>query len=143
MLKTLDVLIILRFFFFVAHILIKQIRNRIVDFSNNANIVKSNISLIREDVATILYIIQEFYSNTNWVELFGNRIYNDFGNSYYSNTHLLNSSKLNVYMYLYRCFTVSYIPLLNYQAKNWRITMCDIFSRRGNLSNEIKLMHLW
>lgn len=70
-------------FFFAAHILIKQIRNRIVDFSKNTAIVKSNISLIREDVATILYIIQEFYSNTNYIELFGNNtIYEDFGNSY-------------------------------------------------------------
>lgn len=70
------------YIFFAAHILIKQIRNRIVDFSKNTAIVKSNISLIREDVATILYIIQEFYSNTNYIELFGNNtIYEDFGNS--------------------------------------------------------------
>lgn len=41
--------------------------------------MKSNISLIREQVATILYIIQEFYSNTNWVELHGSTIYEDFG----------------------------------------------------------------
>lgn len=80
----------LGFFFFAAHILIRQIRNRIVDFSNNSAIVKSNISLIREDVATILYIIQEFYSNTNWIELYGNNtIYGDFGNSYNSIIYLI------------------------------------------------------
>lgn len=80
----------LGFFFFAAHILIRQIRNRIVDFSNNSAIVKSNISLIREDVATILYIIQEFYSNTNWIELYGNNtIYGDFGNSHNSIIYLI------------------------------------------------------
>lgn len=78
----------------MAHILIKQIRNRIVDFSKNTAIVKSNISLIREDVATILYIIQEFYSNTNYIELFGNNtIYEDFGQDHVTLKAVADSSE--------------------------------------------------
>lgn len=63
----------------MAHSLIQSIRRKITDLSSNTTIVKSNISLIREQVATILYIIQEFYSNTNWVELHGSTIYENFG----------------------------------------------------------------
>lgn len=66
-------------YFHTAHSLIQSIRRKITDLSSNTTIVKSNISLIREQVATILYIIQEFYSNTNWVELHGSTIYEDFG----------------------------------------------------------------
>lgn len=66
-------------YFHTAHSLIQSIRRKITDLSSNTTIVKSNISLIREHVATILYIIQEFYSNTNWVELHGSTIYEDFG----------------------------------------------------------------
>lgn len=66
-------------YFHTAHSLIQSIRRKITDLSSNTTIVKSNISLIREQVATILYIIQEFYSNTNWVELHGSTIYENFG----------------------------------------------------------------
>lgn len=73
-------------YFYTAHSLIRNIRRKIKHLSSNTTIVKSNISLIREQVATILYIIQEFYSNTNWVELHGSSIYGDFGEVLFLNS---------------------------------------------------------
>ncbi|XP_034329464.2 uncharacterized protein [Magallana gigas] len=63
----------------MAHFFIRSLRSKVKDLSSNTAIVKSNISLIREQVATLMYVIQEFYSNTNWIELHGLTIYEDFG----------------------------------------------------------------
>lgn len=80
-------------FFFTGHFLIKNIRSKIKDLSRNKTIVKANISFIRELVATILYIIQEFYRNTNWIDLHGNTIYKDFGKNNNTLTSILIDRK--------------------------------------------------
>jgi hypothetical protein len=38
-----------------------------------------SVELIREKIGHALYTLQEFYSNTNWVEAHGVDIYEDFG----------------------------------------------------------------
>ncbi|XP_062573733.1 von Willebrand factor A domain-containing protein 7-like [Saccostrea cucullata] len=60
----------------LAHIYIRNLRHEIMHFSKAA---VPDISEIREVVARALYTIQEFYSNTNWIELHGNAVYEDFG----------------------------------------------------------------
>lgn len=55
--------------------------------------VKAIISFIRELVATILYIIQEFYRNTNWIDLHGNTTYKDFGKNNNTLTSILIDRK--------------------------------------------------
>ncbi|XP_062606286.1 von Willebrand factor A domain-containing protein 7-like, partial [Saccostrea cucullata] len=60
----------------LAHIYIRMLRHEIMQFSKAA---VPDISEIREIVARTLYTIQEFYSNTNWIELCGNAVYLDFG----------------------------------------------------------------
>lgn len=77
----------------IGHFLIKNIRSKIQDLSRNKTIVKANISFIRELVATILYIIQEFYRNTNWIDLHGNTIYKDFGKNDNTLTSILIDRK--------------------------------------------------
>ncbi|XP_078333514.1 uncharacterized protein LOC111100876 isoform X4 [Crassostrea virginica] len=62
-----------------AHRVINLLRYEVRELSSNLTIVRNNITLIREKIAHILYIVQEFYSNTNWIELYGSTIYEDFG----------------------------------------------------------------
>ncbi|XP_062617849.1 uncharacterized protein LOC134279455 [Saccostrea cucullata] len=40
---------------------------------------ESTVGLIREKMAQCLYTIQQFYSNTNWVEIHGETIFKEFG----------------------------------------------------------------
>nr|XP_022288697.1 von Willebrand factor A domain-containing protein 7-like isoform X3 [Crassostrea virginica] len=63
----------------MAHRVINILRYEVRELSSNLTIVRNNITLIREKIAHILYIVQEFYSNTNWIELHGSTIYEDFG----------------------------------------------------------------
>ncbi|XP_078333510.1 uncharacterized protein LOC111100854 isoform X2 [Crassostrea virginica] len=63
----------------MAHRVINLLRYEVRELSSNLTIVRNNITLIREKIAHILYIVQEFYSNTNWIELHGSTIYEDFG----------------------------------------------------------------
>nr|XP_022288711.1 von Willebrand factor A domain-containing protein 7-like [Crassostrea virginica] len=62
-----------------AHLLIKRFRNNVKTLSGNKRNIKNKLLPIRANIANILYIIQEFYSNTNWIELHGSTIYKDFG----------------------------------------------------------------
>lgn len=50
----------------------------IVDFLSIV-IIEDDLEEIWEKVGVVLYIIQEFYSNINWIEFMGNKIYEDFG----------------------------------------------------------------
>ncbi|XP_062573737.1 von Willebrand factor A domain-containing protein 7-like [Saccostrea cucullata] len=61
----------------IAHNYIRNLRQTIKGLSRNAT--TDDIEQIREKVGAALYTIQEFYSNTNWVELRRNSIYQDFG----------------------------------------------------------------
>lgn len=38
-----------------------------------------DLPLIREMIGQCLYTIQAFYSGTNWVEMYGDTVYRDFG----------------------------------------------------------------
>ena len=40
---------------------------------------KESLDLLRKQVGECLYTIQSFYSNTNWVEMYGGIPYLDFG----------------------------------------------------------------
>lgn len=71
------------FFSYTAHRVINILRYEVRELSSNLTIVRNNITLIREKIAHILYIVQEFYSNTNWIELHGSTIYEDFGECCY------------------------------------------------------------
>ncbi|XP_062573736.1 von Willebrand factor A domain-containing protein 7-like [Saccostrea cucullata] len=61
----------------IAHNYIRNLRQTIKGLSTTAT--TDDIEQIREKVGAALYTIQEFYSNTNWVELRRNSIYEDFG----------------------------------------------------------------
>ncbi|XP_062595641.1 von Willebrand factor A domain-containing protein 7-like [Saccostrea cucullata] len=60
----------------LAHNYIRSLRHMIQIQAQASN---PNIELIREKIGYALYTLQEFYSNTNWVELNGDTIYSDFG----------------------------------------------------------------
>lgn len=62
----------------IAHNYIRTLRQSIADLSSTAT-TEDDLEEIREKVGAALYTIQEFYSNTNWIELMGNKIYEDFG----------------------------------------------------------------
>lgn len=64
--------------FTLAHNYIRTLRQSIADLSSTAT-TEDDLEEIREKVGAALYTIQEFYSNTNWIELMGNKIYEDFG----------------------------------------------------------------
>lgn len=60
-----------------AHNYIRTLRQSIQDLSKSAT--DDDIEQIRVKIGAALYTIQEFYSNTNWIELRGNAVYEDFG----------------------------------------------------------------
>lgn len=66
----------------IAHNYIRTLRQSIADLSSTAT-SEDDLEEIREKVGAALYTIQEFYSNTNWIELTermrNNKIYEDFG----------------------------------------------------------------
>lgn len=62
----------------IAHNYIRTLRQSIRDLASTAT-TEDDLEEIREKVGAALYTIQDFYSNTNWVELMGNKIYEDFG----------------------------------------------------------------
>lgn len=64
--------------FTLAHNYIRTLRQSIADLSSTAT-TENDLEEIREKVGAALYTIQEFYSNTNWIELMENKIYEDFG----------------------------------------------------------------
>lgn len=64
--------------FTLAHNYIRTLRQSIADLSSTAT-TEDDLEEIREKVGAALYTIQEFYSNTNWIELMENKIYEDFG----------------------------------------------------------------
>ncbi|XP_055995684.1 uncharacterized protein LOC125647200 isoform X2 [Ostrea edulis] len=61
----------------IAHNYIRTLRQSIQDLSKSAT--DDDIEQIRVKIGAALYTIQEFYSNTNWIELRGNAVYEDFG----------------------------------------------------------------
>ncbi|XP_061178318.1 uncharacterized protein LOC133186947 [Saccostrea echinata] len=61
----------------IAHNYIRNLRQTIKGLSQTAT--TDDIEQIREKIGAALYTIQEFYSNTNWVELRRNGVYEDFG----------------------------------------------------------------
>ncbi|XP_062618730.1 von Willebrand factor A domain-containing protein 7-like, partial [Saccostrea cucullata] len=59
-----------------AHNYIRSLRRQIETL---AKLDKPDIELIQEKLGYCLYTIQAFYSNSNWVEMFGDTHYPDFG----------------------------------------------------------------
>ncbi|XP_052084991.1 von Willebrand factor A domain-containing protein 7-like [Mytilus californianus] len=60
----------------LAHNHVIKLRGQIKELAQSA---EPNISLIREMIGKCIYTIQAFYSGTNWVEMNGDEVYNDFG----------------------------------------------------------------
>lgn len=50
---------------------------------------KKDLDGLRKKLAVCLYTIQSFYSNTNWIEMFGEQVYEDFGERYNSAMNVL------------------------------------------------------
>ncbi|XP_061187333.1 uncharacterized protein LOC133195491 [Saccostrea echinata] len=59
-----------------AHNFVRSLRRQIEIL---AKLDKPDIELIQEKLGYCLYTIQAFYSNTNWVEMYGDTHYPDFG----------------------------------------------------------------
>ena len=64
---------------FLAHNHIRSLRQNIKTLSNTTS--DAILEEIREKIGAAIYTIQEFYSNTNWIELNGPVVYKEFGKS--------------------------------------------------------------
>ncbi|XP_062566521.1 von Willebrand factor A domain-containing protein 7-like [Saccostrea cucullata] len=62
---------------FLAHNHVRSLRKSLIDLSKSAS--TADIEILRERIGHCLYTIQQFYSNTNWVELKGDAILKEFG----------------------------------------------------------------
>jgi hypothetical protein len=49
----------------------------------------ADLDELKAKLGQCLYTLQSFYSNTNWVEMYGNKVYEDFGT-----LHTFDSSAL-------------------------------------------------
>ncbi|XP_052698330.1 von Willebrand factor A domain-containing protein 7-like isoform X1 [Crassostrea angulata] len=58
-----------------AHNYIRSLRRSLIDLAQS----RPDIDILRERVGQCLYTLQQFYSNTNWVELHGDTIIKEFG----------------------------------------------------------------
>lgn len=59
-----------------AHNYVRSLRRTIQVLARTST---PSIELIREKIGHALYTLQEFYSNTNWVETHGDTVYEEFG----------------------------------------------------------------
>ncbi|XP_065943738.1 von Willebrand factor A domain-containing protein 7 [Magallana gigas] len=58
-----------------AHNYVRSLRKSLIDLAQS----RPDIDILRERVGQCLYTLQQFYSNTNWVELHGDTIIKEFG----------------------------------------------------------------
>uniref|UniRef100_K1QNT8 Protein G7c n=1 Tax=Magallana gigas TaxID=29159 RepID=K1QNT8_MAGGI len=58
-----------------AHNYVRSLRRSLIDLAQS----RPDIDILRERVGQCLYTLQQFYSNTNWVELHGDTIIKEFG----------------------------------------------------------------
>ena len=61
---------------FKGHLLLQSLRDNIINQSQKAN---PNWYLVRDLIGQYLFTLQEFYSNSNWVEMFGSRVCLELG----------------------------------------------------------------
>ncbi|XP_062603094.1 uncharacterized protein LOC134264839 isoform X2 [Saccostrea cucullata] len=61
----------------LAHNHVRSLRKSLIDLSKSESL--ADIEILRERIGHCLYTIQQFYSNTNWVELKGDAILKEFG----------------------------------------------------------------
>eukprot|EP00105_Crassostrea_gigas_P002672 XP_011415273.1 PREDICTED: uncharacterized protein LOC105319429 [Crassostrea gigas] len=59
-----------------GHLLLQTLRDKIIHQSQTAN---PNWDAVRDLIGQYLFTLQEFYSNTNWVEMFGDRVCRELG----------------------------------------------------------------
>lgn len=59
-----------------GHLLLQTLRDKIIHQSQTAN---PNWDAVRDLIGQYLFTLQEFYSNTNWVEMFGDRVCQELG----------------------------------------------------------------
>lgn len=59
-----------------GHLLLQSLRNEIIYQAKTAN---PNWDAMRDLIGQYLFTLQEFYSNTNWVDMFGNQICQELG----------------------------------------------------------------
>lgn len=58
-----------------AHNYVRSLRKSLIDLAQS----RPDIDILRERVGQCLYTLQQFYSNTNWVEIHGDKIIKEFG----------------------------------------------------------------
>ena len=58
--------------YIIAHNTVKYCKQKLKDS-------KEDMDLLLHLLGACLYTVQSFYSNTNWVEMNGNAVYEDFG----------------------------------------------------------------
>nr|XP_034325428.1 von Willebrand factor A domain-containing protein 7 isoform X2 [Crassostrea gigas] len=58
-----------------AHNYVRSLRKSLIDLAESG----ADIDILRERVGQCLYTLQQFYSNTNWVDLHGDTIIKEFG----------------------------------------------------------------
>uniref|UniRef100_A0A8W8HU46 VWFA domain-containing protein n=1 Tax=Magallana gigas TaxID=29159 RepID=A0A8W8HU46_MAGGI len=58
-----------------AHNYVRSLRKSLIDLAQ----FRPDIDILRERIGQCLYTLQQFYSNTNWVELHGDTIIKEFG----------------------------------------------------------------
>lgn len=64
-----------------AHNQVRSLRKTLLDLSNSSG---ADIDILREKIGHCLYTIQQFYSNTNWVEINGGTILKEFGMKFWN-----------------------------------------------------------
>ena len=74
-LKQFNQPLIIMLLFFAAHNHVIACREKLQRLA----VEKASLDLLRRQVGECLYTIQSFYSNTNWVEMYGGTPYLDFG----------------------------------------------------------------
>ena len=58
--------------YIIAHNTVKSCKQKLQDS-------KQDMDLLLHQLGACLYTVQSFYSNTNWVEMNGDAVYEDFG----------------------------------------------------------------
>lgn len=64
-------------FHYKGHLLLQSLRDNIIYHSQAAD---PNWYAVRELIGQYLFTMQEFYSSTNWVEMFGDKVCQELGN---------------------------------------------------------------
>ena len=85
-------------FVFVGHNHVRSLRQSLIGLAGQTG---ADVDILRQRVAECLYTLQQFYSNTNWVELNGDNILKEFGTF-----DIYNKSILHVDYFSFSTFVI-------------------------------------